>query len=232
MQKHHTNALQRRNLVQEYDRKIRTNVRWPEIIQTLFWCGFGAWRNRTMLLHSWYRGRAGDATVTPRIHDAFWNEKKKTRVQGWFLKNARIGPLMDIKVCRHDDRYSIEVLVQSLFQDRTASWVKIINGVDKYVTESMLTKGGEDMANARTREKPTVTLTSVSILVRERKWIEIEIQRSQVFWCVTSHYRLLRHDQNQSLEGRTEQSSTMTSSWSAGGRSSTTLRSGHLKVGF
>ena len=54
---------------------------------------------------------------------------------------------MDIKVCCYEDGCSIEVLVQSLFQDSTASWVRSVNGVDKYVTESMLTKEEEDIAS-------------------------------------------------------------------------------------
>ena len=56
---------------------------------------------------------------------------------------------MDMKVCRHEDRCRIEVLVQSLFQERTASWVRIVNGVDKYVTESMLTKEEEDIVSVK-----------------------------------------------------------------------------------
>ena len=56
---------------------------------------------------------------------------------------------MDIKVCRHGGRYSIEGLVQSLFQDIVVSWVRIVNGVDKYVTESMLTKEQEDIASVK-----------------------------------------------------------------------------------
>ena len=78
---------------------------------------------------------------------------------------------MVIKVCHDEDQHTIEVLVKSLFQDRTASWVRIVNGVDKYVTESMLTKEEEDIASvkpiakARPRQKTTVTLTSVSIPV-------------------------------------------------------------------
>ena len=47
--------------------------------------------------------------------------EKETRVRGWILKNMRIGPVLDIKVCRHEDQYTFEVLVQSLFHDRTAS---------------------------------------------------------------------------------------------------------------
>ena len=59
-----------------------------------------------------------------------------------------------------------------------------MNGVDKCVTESMLTKEKEDIASvkpiakARPRQKPAVTLTSVSIPVRDRKWIDIETRRS------------------------------------------------------
>ena len=99
--------------------------------------------------------------------------EKGTRVRGWILKSTRIGQVLNIEVCYHADRYSIEVQIPSLFQDNTASWVRIVNGVDKYVTESMRTKE-EDIASG----KPTVTLTSVSIPVLERKWIDIETQRS------------------------------------------------------
>ena len=63
--------------------------------------------------------------------------QKKTRAKGWILKSTRIGPVLDTKVCRHEDRKSIEVLVESAFRDRTASWVRIVSGIDKYVTESM-----------------------------------------------------------------------------------------------
>ena len=58
-----------------------------------------------------------------------------------------------------------------------------MNGVDKDVTESMLTKEEEDIASvkpiakARPRQKPAVTLTSISILVLEIIWIDNESQR-------------------------------------------------------
>ena len=93
---------------------------------------------------------------------------KKTRAKGWILKSTRIGPVLDMKVCRHEDRYSIEVLVEALFQDRTASWVRIVSGIDKYVTESMQTKEEEHRASgrlvekARPRLKPAMKLSSVS----------------------------------------------------------------------
>ena len=119
-----------------------------------------------------------------------------TRIRGWILKNMRIRPVLDMKICYHDDRYSVEVQIPSLFEDNTASWVRLVNGVDTYVTESMLSKEEGDMdsgfpiAKARRRQKPTVTVTLVSIPVRERRWTNIcdtTITRSTVFWRVKSH---------------------------------------------
>ena len=75
--------------------------------------------------------------------------EKGTRIRGWILKNTRIEPILDMNVCRGEDRYSIEVLCQSLCQDRTASWVRIVNGVDTYVTDSMPTKEEEDFASVK-----------------------------------------------------------------------------------
>ena len=163
----------------------------------------------------------------------------ETRVRRWIRKDTRLGPVLNIKVCYHDDRYSIEVQIPSLFEDNTASWVRIVNGVDKYVSESMLTKkeddiaSGKPIAKARPRQKPTVTLISVSILVLERKWIDIETQRShdhKSYEVSKAMTQLLQHDQ--SLEEATEQSTTVTSSKSAGRRSSTMLHSGYLNIGY
>ena len=80
-----------------------------------------------------------------------------------------------------------------------------MNGVDEYVTESMLTTkeegiaSGKPIAKARPRPKPTVTLTSVSITVLERKWIDNETERSHDHKCYEvskAITRLLRHDQS------------------------------------
>ena len=71
------------------------------------------------------------------------------------------------------------------------------------------------IAKARPWQKPTVTLTSVSIPVFERKWIDIETQRSHdqkcyrvskpvtpLLWKAIT--RLLRHDQTVHRERLTE----------------------------
>ena len=128
--------------------------------------------------------------------------EKGTRVRRWIRKDTRIGPVLNLKVCYRYQQYSIEVQVPSLFQDDAVSWV---NGVDRYVTESMPTAKEEDrasgkpIAKARPRQKPTVTLTSVSVPVLETKWIDIELQRSHDQQCLRvskAVTRLLRNDQS------------------------------------
>ena len=94
-----------------------------------------------------------------------------------------------------------------------------MNGVDRYVTESMLTRkegdtaSGKPIAKARPRQKNTVTLTLVSIPVLERKWVDIETQRSHDHKC----YRVSKAESldycdkiNQFLEETTERSTTVT----------------------
>ena len=67
---------------------------------------------------------------------------KKTCAKGWILNNTRIGLVLMIKVCYYDDRYNVEVQIPSLFGNNTASWVRIMNGVDKNVTRSMQLRKG------------------------------------------------------------------------------------------
>ena len=55
-----------------------------------------------------------------------------TRINGWIQSKVRFGPVSDIKVCNHSGRYSIEVQVQSLFQDQTVSWIRTVHGIDKF----------------------------------------------------------------------------------------------------
>ena len=108
------------------------------------------------------------------------------RVRGWILGNTKIGPVLDVKVCLHRRRYDIEIMIESLFRDGTVSWVRIVNGVDKYVSETSETISLENdehrvtvklVAMAKPQPKPAVTLSPISIPVRERKWIDINPER-------------------------------------------------------
>ena len=47
-----------------------------------------------------------------------------------------IGPVLDVKLYPHEGRYCVDIMIESVFKDRTVSWVRIVNGINKYVTET------------------------------------------------------------------------------------------------
>ena len=145
--------------------------------------------------------------------------KRRFERKDGFSRIRGSGPVLDKKICRHEYRYSIEVLNESLFRDRTASWVRIVSGIDKYVTEAVQPKEEEHRDSARPQLKPAVTLSSVLIPVHGRKWIDIETQRSHDQQCYqTSKVMtwLLRHDQT--VLGKLRKQFYLTTSWKNAGR--------------
>ena len=40
----------------------------------------------------------------------------RSRARGWIRQNTKIGPVLNTHACYHEDRYSIEIQVRSLFQ--------------------------------------------------------------------------------------------------------------------
>ena len=74
----------------------------------------------------------------------------------WILGNTKIGPVLDVKVCVHQGRYGLEAMTESLFRDRTVSWVRIVNEINKYVTETSETISLESV-EYRVTGKPVAT---------------------------------------------------------------------------
>ena len=110
-------------------------------------------RNWTILLCSSVTKRKSKSIFMPRMYDASRSRRNSyQRVESIVL----CGPVSDIKVC------SIEVQVQSLFQDQTESWVRIVNGIDKFVREAMPIQeeenaSGKPAAKASPKFKPSST---------------------------------------------------------------------------
>ena len=95
-------------------------------------------------------------------------------------------------------------MVESLFRDGTACWVRIVNEIDKNVNETSETISlenlehgatGKPVAKAKPRPKPVVTLSYNSIPFRERKWIDVNPERfrKDCFTMSKAMIRLLRH---------------------------------------
>ena len=109
-----------------------------------------------------------------------------------------------MKVCYHQGRYGVEIMIEFLFRNRTVSRVRVVNGVNKYVTEtqeeiplaSVDNRGtGKPVAKAKPRPTLTLTLSLVPIPCRERKWIDIDPKPfNQGYFAVSKFMiRLLRH---------------------------------------
>ena len=95
-------------------------------------------------------------------------------VRGWIRGNTKIDPVLSVMVCFHQGRYGVEIMAESLFRDRTVSWVRIVNGIDKHVTETSQTIPLESVEH-RVTEKPVAKAKPRPMpLVRERNWIDCQ----------------------------------------------------------
>ena len=146
----------------------------------------------------------------------------ESRPRGWILGNTKIGPVLDVKVFFHQKRYGIEIMVESLFRDRTVSWVRIVNGINKYVTETSETISLERVEHrvtgkpvAKPQQKPLhwhATIRS-QLLCSHKPWSD---------YCDTMH---------QFLEKMMEQYD-LTILWKNLRQSSMALRNGQLMIGL
>ena len=84
----------------------------------------------------------------------------------YFTSKLGIIPRERVDPWKYEDRPSLgceglvssrtsEIMIESSLRDRTVSWVRIVNGINKYVTDT-----SEEMlvAKAKPRPKPTLTL--------------------------------------------------------------------------
>ena len=108
-------------------------------------------------------------------------------------------------VCYHQGRYRVEIMIESLFGDKTCFLVRIVNGINKYATETSEEahfesigerSTGKPVAKARPRQISNSTLSPVSIPYRERKWTDVEPGTLDRNCLEVSKLmiRLLRHD--------------------------------------
>ena len=140
-------------------------------------------------------------------------------------------PVLDVKICYHQIRYCVEIIIESLLGEKTVSRVLIISGINKYVNETAETIpiqsigtscAGKLAARSEAKPKQTPTDTSshakreikdevkqescgeMSIPNHERQWIDIEpADFSQGCLEISKLViRLLRHDEEHSQRTR------------------------------
>ena len=95
---------------------IRTTIWRQEVIQTVLWRWIEDCRKRTIFHHNWHRWTRAEWYVRAesiRCLLTIWDLEQ----EAGFLRIRKLAQFV-----HHEDRYSIEIHVRSLFQDRTASW--------------------------------------------------------------------------------------------------------------
>ena len=120
----------------------------------------------------------------------------------------KMGPVLDVKIYPHEGRYCIDIKIESFFKDQTVSWVRIVNEVKKYVTETseeipienvqLFTSTKRFVAKAKPRPTLIVNLSPNYVPIRGRKWIVINPAKFSQSCVALSKFmiRLLRHDKN------------------------------------
>ena len=89
--------------------------------------------------------------------------QEASRAIGWIRGNTKIGTVLDVKVYCHQGRYCIDIMIEYLFRDRTVSWVRVVNGINKYVTETSEEILAESAELVSHDQKLAVTLSPDSI---------------------------------------------------------------------
>ena len=234
-----TNAQQQGNLVQEYDRESEQLSEDQKLSKLCSDAGFEACRNRTILLHTWYRWRKWDVTSMPRIHNASMRkEDSSERMDSQEYENRSCLGYQSLPSWRSIQYWNYGRI--SLFRDRTASWVWIVSGIDKYVTESMETKEGgraysfgENCCRSKTTtEARSDGVLFLSLYMRESgsttllRNMTMIASRCQKPWY--DNYDTV----NQFIEKKMEQYDSMIFWRNSRKRKSMVLRSGHLTIGY
>ena len=114
--------------------------------------------------------------------------EKSSRVRGWIRGNTKIGSVLDVRVCHHQERYGVEIMIGSLFRDRTVSWVHIVNGINKYVietSEEILVTSVENRGTGETcREGSTTTKAYFDVVscVHSLSWTKMDRRWNRKNW--------------------------------------------------
>ena len=61
---------------------------------------------------------------------------ESSQPKGWIQGNTRIGPVLEITISYLYGKHGVEIIIWSLSEDKTQSWVRISHGSNKFVIDS------------------------------------------------------------------------------------------------
>ena len=125
----------RENLLCEYEQKFEEVVEQQKLTKLCSNAGFSKNIEKGQFFITLdddalddMKGSCGEYTLL--------RSEESSHVRGWIRGNRKIGPVLDVKVCYHQRRHGVEIMIEPLFRDRTVSWVRIVNGINKNVTDT------------------------------------------------------------------------------------------------
>ena len=183
-----TNGQARGNLLREYKRKF---ANLPDDLRLIRFCSDAGFMNT--VARGQYFVIIDEAELAkldcPGSCRGYTlpRDDELSKVQGCIRGNKKIGPVLEVTVSNHQGRYGIEIRINSLFRDRSQSWVMICNGLNKYETEmseeiqeNRNDKSGASAARPAAKARPKQTSLPMSssprvtIPYHMRKWIDVE----------------------------------------------------------
>ena len=123
------------NLSREYEQKFAAPPEHQKLTKLCSNAGFSKNIDKGQLFFTLDEEGPGGMKTSCREYTLHRSEET-SRVRGWIRGNTKIGPVLDVKVCYHQGRCGVEIMIESLFRDRTIYWVRIVHGIKKYATET------------------------------------------------------------------------------------------------
>ena len=99
-----------------------------------------------------------------------------------FEEIQKIGPVLEVNVTNHLERYGIQINIDSMQNDGTGSWIVSGKGIDKYVTElpeenkkplhfaDVATSPGQLVAMKQKEQFTQCSSSSTIMPINLRKW--------------------------------------------------------------
>ena len=112
---YHTDAEPQGNLLQDYERKLEQLPEDQKLSKLCSVAGLKIVEKGHFFIKLDEEGQ--NKMKNLRREYTLPRSEKASRARGRIIGNTKIGPVLDLKVCLHQKRYGIEILIESLFRD-------------------------------------------------------------------------------------------------------------------
>ena len=148
-------------------------------------------------------------------------DEKPSDPKSWIRGNTEIGPVLEVATCCPQGKYGVEIRIESINKDHFHSWVRILHGLNKLVTDlsdnkendnneqetsemqfenfalntNALAFASRSKAKAKPQRRTPASSSTRTLPIGERKWTDVEPEDySPVAYPVSKQMStLLRH---------------------------------------